>query len=796
MIDAAWLRGLGEAGLVGLLTKRPEVLAPPVPASLTEVAERLATPRSTMAALRRLDRPALQVAEAIAALGGHTERVALDRLLGATSARSRAHVARALDTLRDNALLTAAGPTVVLVPSAAAWPSPLGLGVPVAEAMDRRTADDLRALARNLGLKPATRKAELLTQVLAALRDGNLVCAVVDDAPAEARELLYKVAATGETVEDYLYFSPGYERARTPVQWAIAHGLLARAGDWESGLTMPAEVALALRGDGYTAPFDPVPPAVDRTQPTDPEVIARDAAAAGSAMVRLVAALLDEAGRAPLATLRSGDIGTREVRRLTKRLGCAEPDLRLALALAIHAELLSLADGHAAPTTGYDRWLRHEPADRLAELLAAWWRLPYAPLAADRAITTQEHADGTAALRAALLGTAAVPPAAAVTDPAALVARVVWQQPFGFGDPDTAPLRALACWHEAGLLGAVAVGAVSAAGRALLGGADDLTTALGDIGTAERTVRLQADLTAVVAGTPTPELAALLDLAADIESRGTASTWRFSPASVRRALDAGYPATGLLAELTAVAAATLPQPLEYLITDVARRHGAVRASTVTCCLRSDDTALLAEIAADRRLRALGLRHLAPTVLAADTPLTDTLAALRKAGYAPVAETADGTPVIERATAHRATAHRTGTPTRPGTKAQRAEPAPAAPATRRRTAAPDPDPAKLARTLLAAPDDPPAASSPSLPSVRAAAVNLTAGEARILAHAIDHHRPVAIEYLNREGNPSSRVIGDLELSGTALSAWCRLRDDHRWFNLGRIIGVEPVTEPLA
>src|SRR5439155_21948492 len=181
--------------------------------------------------------------------------------------------------------------------------------------------------------------------------------------------------------------------------------------------------------------------------------------------------------------------------------------------------------------------------------------------------------------------------------------------------------------------------AVSAAGRALLDGAENLAAALGDIGTTQHTVRLQADLTAVVGGTPAAELAALLDAAADIETRRTAYVWRFSPASVRRALDTGHTATTLLADLKAVATGTLPQPLECLITDVARRHGTVRASTVACCLRSDDTALLAEIAADRRLRTLGLRQLAPTVLAADTDLSDTLAALRKAGYAPAAAAA-------------------------------------------------------------------------------------------------------------------------------------------------------------
>src|SRR5439155_12090904 len=211
----------------------------------TEMSERLAAPGSVVAALRRLNRPTLQVAEVIAALGGHAERARLDRLLGATSPPSQEAVTGALNTLREHALLTA-DPTLRLVPAAAIWPNPLGLGTPVAEAMARWTAEDLRALAQNVGRKPATRRSDLLTQVIRDLRDGDRVCAVADRAPAEARNLLYQVAATGETVQDHDYFSPCRDRVRTPVQWGIAHGLLVRAGDGKPGLVMPAAVAVAL----------------------------------------------------------------------------------------------------------------------------------------------------------------------------------------------------------------------------------------------------------------------------------------------------------------------------------------------------------------------------------------------------------------------------------------------------------------------------------------------------------------------------------------------------------------------
>lgn len=810
MLDAEWLRNLGDEGLAALLRRRPEVLAPPAPMSLTELAERLNTSGSVLTTLRRLDRPTLQVSEAIAALGGRADRAGLDQLFGVADengGRDRAAaITRAVEILRDSALLETE-PTLRLVPAAhAAWPNPLGLGIPAADIMPRYTVDDLRVLARNLGLRPASRKSDILAQVLAALADADRVRRIVAGAPAAAHTMVIHTAVTGETVHDHGYSSPSFSRTEKPVQWAIAHGLLAPSGDWETGLVMPTEVTLALRGPTYVAPIDPVPPVVPRAV-VAPEQVAQGSAAAGSAAVRFVAALLDEAGRTPLTTLRSGGFGVREVRRLAKRLGSTEHEVCLALALAGESGLLSIADGRAAPTAGYDRWLRVEPADRLATLLRIWWRLPYVPTLCTGGWAVGEHVPGTVTLRETLLGQAAEPAGNAVTDSAALVALALWRKPYAFGDPGTAPNRGLSCLVEAGILGVITAGVVTASGHGLLDNAADLATALGDIGNTQRTARLQADLTAVVAGTPAPDLAALLDLVADTEARGTACVWRFSPASVRRALDAGHTADALLADLKAVAIGAVPQPLEYLIADVARRHGSVRASAVACCLRGEDTALLAEIAADRRLSTLGLRLLAPTVLASTTPLTETLAALRRAGHAPVAELPDGTTVIERPTTHRTTAPH-GAPAGAGTSARGAAPARAGAAARRgRPTGGKPGTEKtpggtasdqslaLARALLAAPDDAVTGLSPTMPSLRAA-MSLSLSERRILAHAIDGGHPVAIVYVDRAGNISSRVIEEVQVSNGALSAWCRLRQDDRWFSLSRILAVElAAIEPL-
>ncbi len=96
-------------------------------------------------------------------------------------------------------------------------------------------------------------------------------------------------------------------------------------------------------------------------------------------------------------------------------------------------------------------------------------------------------------------------------------------------------------------------------------------------------------------------------------------------------------------------------PDENLISDTARGHGRVRIAPAACVLHGDEPALLAEIAAHRRLAKLGLRQVAPTVLVSRSPIDVTLAALRAEGYAPVAETAEGTVRIDAIRARRAAA---------------------------------------------------------------------------------------------------------------------------------------------
>src|SRR5205823_2573218 len=151
----------------------------------------------------------------------------------------------------------------------------------------------------------------------------------------------------------------------------------------------------------------------------------------------------------------------------------------------------------------------------------------------------------------------------------------------------------------------------------------------------------QADLTAVAPGPLELGLERELALVADVESSGGATVYRIGEASVRRALDAGRTAAELHELFRTRSVTPVPQALSYMVDDMARRHGLLRAGVAAAYLRCDDEGLLAEVVADRRIEHLRLRRLAPTVVVSPQPIRRVLEVLREAGYAPVAESSDG-----------------------------------------------------------------------------------------------------------------------------------------------------------
>lgn len=293
-------------------------------------------------------------------------------------------------------------------------------------------------------------------------------------------------------------------------------------------------------------------------------------------------------------------------------------------------------------------------------------------------------------------------------------------------------------------------------------------------------VLLQADLTAVAPGPLHRPLSDALGVLADIESKGGATVYRFTPASVRRALDAGRSAAELQEFLTAHSRTPVPQPLAYLIDDVARKHGRLRIGAATAYVRCDDDALLSEILADRRAATLRLRRLAPTVLAAQTAPDQLLDGLRAMGYAPAAESAAGDVLIARADTHRTPPRTAPTPVPDGP--------PTPDATLLTAAVRAIRAGDLAATAERKPVHAPAPTAPGALPRTTSAETLATMQAAVLTHSA-----LWIGYVNADGAASQRVIAPVRVEGGFVTAYDHTSDEVRTYPLHRITGVAELAD---
>lgn len=295
-------------------------------------------------------------------------------------------------------------------------------------------------------------------------------------------------------------------------------------------------------------------------------------------------------------------------------------------------------------------------------------------------------------------------------------------------------------------------------------------------------VLLQADLTAVAPGPLDRPLADTLGVLADVESKGGATVYRFTPGSVRRALDAGRSASDLHAFLAAHSRTPVPQPLTYLIDDVARRHGHLRIGSASAYVRCDDDSMLNEILADKRSQGLRLRRLAPTVLAAQAEPAALLEGLRAMGFAPAAESAEGDVLITRAHAHRTPPRTAPAPVPDG------PPVPDATllgAAVRAIRAGD-----LASTTPRKPNAADLPGSADLPRTSPAETLATVQAAVLTGEAL------WIGYVNAEGSATQRVIAPIRVEGGFVTAYDHTADEVRTYPLHRVTGVAELADDQA
>ena len=708
---AVHLTALPDREVAALLVARPDLAAPPS-SSFLALATRAGAQGSIEHALAGLDAPTLAVAEAVVALSGPTESEETEGVGGTQTAEGdgsdgtvqskgepanpvgadlaglvAAHlplpveqVADALGHLSRLALVVEGRPVAVL--EAAFGPHPFGLGPWAAEPLS----------------------AEQLPPTLEELSEDAAGEPVVPAASVEMLQALTWGPPAG-TLR-----SGGRAPGAAPL---IERGWLERSSDsrGRTRFILPRQVALALRGGRLTRESLTAPEAGE-LETVGGDVVASESSFHAEETVRLVAALLEEWGREGGTIRRTGGVSVRALTRTADALDLELHEAARIIEIAADAGLLGLDDDGATwvPSTLAAGWLADSLPQRWAPLALAW-----AGSARTSWLTGTRDDDGTlraalgpdleagwaVRLRARVLALLGDLSQGTSATPAFVRAALTWESPRR-----TIPGGAIsAVLAEAETLGITGGGALTEAGRILArraavslderdvvrsdsggdaGGAevtdgdahaeplsDDETLAAleaalaADLPAAVDMILVQSDLTAIVPGRPAPELAALLERTSVVESRGGALTVRFTPESVRGALDVGYRAEEITQAIGRYSPAPLPDSLSVLIQDAARHHGAVRVRAVSALLRVGDEATAAGLLAEPRLKDLGLDEVAPGILVATASAGQVLRELRATGLAPVTEDASGHLVVGPATAQQA--HRAPEPTRPGSE---------------------------------------------------------------------------------------------------------------------------------
>jgi len=406
-------------------------------------------------------------------------------------------------------------------------------------------------------------------------------------------------------------------------------------------VALPRELGIKLRGGKIHKEL--ITKAVDLTgKKIEQKQIDLAAIANISTILRWCEELLHNLSDEPPTALRTGGIGVRDLKRIAEHLGVDEVCAGFVAELCYLGGLVVIdPDDQILPTSAFDIWLTKPAEERWYSLAVLWLDTSrvsgligkvtdknIAPLGPelDRA--------GVSLIRRTTLKVLAENLKIA-PDTSSLQEIVKWWNPQRANNDFVE-------WNlrEAEWLGITGQGALSTFGnnlltsQELLGVEDALPKPVDHI-------LIQADNSAVAPGPLTAELSAQMGTIADIESRGGATVYRFSEASIRRGLDHGKTGEQIKTFLTKTSKTPMPQPLDYLITDVAKRHGKLRVGTTHTYIRCEDEGLIQQILHDKNCEHLRLRKVAAQVLVTDLEHTEVINELREYGYLPAAENASG-----------------------------------------------------------------------------------------------------------------------------------------------------------
>ncbi len=649
------LSSWSAADLSYLMERRPDLL-PASDRGLEAVARKAATAMSIGRALVAADVGMLVVAEALVA-SAPASPADIDRLLGTDDVTA---VAEAVERLRRTGIVVVENGVIFPVGSLPdLLHRPLGLGPSFEELAEHLPSETVAALASTVRAEGTDRRSATIRAVAHRLREPETLDLILEGAPEDSQALLFNLVSHRSPA---VPLPTGYPYRGLddddPLAWLIETGLVVPVT--ENGAELPREIVMAAMADGLARQAMLRRPAPAEVDGLVPDVVAGTSADAANRLLDGAETLLRLIADGQVSVRKAGGVGPRELKRLSKLCRLDTHEVVRLLELLAVARLLTVTGRGLAPSELASRWWTLARRRRYLVLVRAW-------LASERFLSRglidgsddPTSADGLVALgdtepvaaavagRAVALATICGLEDGAAFHPDQLAEAVVWQGPnlWGAGDP---PPEMLVDWTvaEAELLGLVSGDAPTPLLRAIES-RDEVqldraaATALTDD---QDGFVLQSDLTAVAFGPLRPavgrSLAEMTERSAAI-GEGQAPTFRFTEPSVRAAFDRGWDGDSITAFLNEHALSGIPQPLEYLLADVARRYGSIRVMPAQSIIIGADEIVAVEVAANRRAAKLGLRLVAPTVLTSPLDPVTVTEGLREIGLFP---TLDGTSI--------------------------------------------------------------------------------------------------------------------------------------------------------
>ena len=594
---ADYLRSLDDQALIALFESRSD-LTSPVPPDIASLAVRASSIPSLVRAVDSLNKWQLQVLEAASVLA---EPITEKELLTHTDKSAKF----VISTLVDRCLIY----------------------------LDKdgyRLPSNLREVLGNevAALGPASSKKLKLKEL--------------ENAPAASKKVLDAMVwgPPRGAVADVKKPNPG-------LAWLLENGFVSPVN--QQTVVLHREVALHLRGNKvHRELISQQPELIGRA--VDAKNLRGAAISNVTTFLRWTEEVLNFWAQEPANALKAGGLGVRDLRDLSAHLGVSEACASFIIEVSYISGLVTIdPNDRILPTHQFDIWLAQPASVKWENLLSAWLITSRMSGLSAAPMGPELDRSNAALLRRTVLSLLESVPGIAPSSES-LIAATQWRLPYRRtgGIP---PEQIEWILREAEWLGVTGQGALSTYGHALLSGAE-LVAIDADLPATVDHILIQSDNTAIAPGPLEHEMSQELDLIADIESRGAATVFRFSESSLRRGLDHGRTGDEILAFLKKASKTPVPQPLEYLIGDISKKHGKLRVGNASSFIRCEDTSLITQILKDKKVDALGLRRIAPEVMICTHDADDAMNVLRAAGYLPAGEDSQGIllsgPRIQRA----------------------------------------------------------------------------------------------------------------------------------------------------